>query len=215
MAIPRQNIALLIIDMQNGFCKPGGSMTRIGFDISMLASAIEPCVRLVDYARTVGIPIIYTRYVYREDFADGGILVHALMPQLKQERALTAGSWDAQVVEELTPRAGDIVIDKNRPSAFHATGLKSVLMKSGIDHLAICGVTTNCCVESTVRDASQHDILPLIIADAVAELEQARHEAALKTMGLLFGRIVTVAEIASAWTSPSDFGLSGFAQSRL
>jgi nicotinamidase-related amidase len=121
------------------------------------------------------------------------------MPQLKQERALTVGSWDAQIVEELAPRAGDIVIDKNRPSSFHATALKSMLVQSGIDHLAICGVTTNCCVESTVRDASQHDILPLIIADAVAELEQARHEAALKTMGLLFGRLVTVADIASAW----------------
>ena len=199
MAIPRQNIALLTIDMQNGFCKPGGSMTRIGFDISMLEAAIEPCVRLVDCARRAGIPIIYTRYVYREDFADGGILVHALMPQLKQERALTVGSWDAQIVEELAPRAGDIVIDKNRPSSFHQTELKSILARSGIDHLAICGVTTNCCVESTVRDASQHDILPLIVADAVAELELARHEAALKTMGLLFGRLVSSAEIASAW----------------
>jgi len=200
MSIPRQNIALLVIDMQNGFCRTAGSMTRIGFDIAMLAAAIEPCVRLVACARAAGIPVIFTRYVYREDFADGGILVHALMPQLKQERALVAGSWDAEIVEELAPRPGDIVIDKNRPSSFHATELKSMLAQSGVEHLAICGVTTNCCVESTVRDASQHDILPLIIADATAELEQARHEAALKTMGLLFGRLVTVAEIGAAWT---------------
>jgi ureidoacrylate peracid hydrolase len=195
----RDKTALMVIDMQNGFCRAGGSIDRIGFDLSMLAAAVEPCRRLIASARAAAIPIIYTRYVFRADYADGGLLAHTLMPQLIEERALIAGSWDAEIVDELRPEPADFVIDKNRPSAFYATGLEPILSGLGVGSLAICGVTTNCCVESTVRDASQRDLMPLVVSDATGELDGERHQAALRTMGLLFGRLVTVAELGAAW----------------
>jgi len=199
-AIARQNTALMVIDMQNGFCKEGGSVDRIGFDIGMLKASVEPCRRLVALARTAAVPIIFTRYVYRGDYADGGLLVHNLMPQLKQEKALIAGSWDAEIVDELRPEPQDFIVDKNRPSSFYATGLEPILSGLAVTTLVVCGVTTNCCVESTVRDASQRDLLPLVVGDATGELDVERHHAALKTMGILFGKVVSVADVAAAWS---------------
>jgi ureidoacrylate peracid hydrolase len=200
MEITRDHTALVVIDMQNGFCKPGGSIERIGFDFSMLTAAIEPCRQLVAMARAASVPVIYTRYVYRADYADGGLLVHTLMPQLKAEDALAAGTWDAEIVDELRPEPADFIVDKNRPSSFYATGLEPILSGLGVKSLVVCGVTTNCCVESTVRDASQRDLMPFVVSDATGELELERHNAALRTMGMLFGQVVTVAEVGAAWS---------------
>ena len=197
--IARQHTALIVVDMQNGFCKPGGSIDRIGFPITMLQAAIAPCVQLVGLARAAAVPVIYTRYCYRGDYADGGLLVHTLMPQLKQQQALVAGSWDAAIVDELAPQADDFIIDKNRPSSFYATGLEPILSGLSVKELVVCGVTTNCCVESTVRDASQRDLLPHVVSDATGELDPERHEAALKTMGILFAQLVSVEDVAAAW----------------
>lgn len=199
MDIGRQQTALIVIDMQNGFCKPTGSVDRIGFDIGMLAAAIEPCRQVIALARAAAIPVIYTRYIYRADYADGGLLVHTLMPQLKEQQALIAGSWDADIVDELRPEPGDFIVDKNRPSSFYATGLEPILSGLGVKALAVCGVTTNCCVESTVRDASQRDIMPFIVSEATGELDRERHDAALKTMGILFGKLITIDELAAGW----------------
>jgi ureidoacrylate peracid hydrolase len=201
MQLTPEGAALIVIDMQNGFCRDEGSIPRIGFDIGMLKGAIEPCARLIAAARRAGVPIIYTRYVYRADYLDGGVLVHELMPQLKDQQALIQGSWDAAVVDELAPQPHDVVIDKNRPSAFHGTPLESILSGLGTRRLIVCGITTNCCVETTVRDASQRDLLTFVVGDATGELERERHDAALKTMGLLFGRVVSVAEVEQAFSA--------------
>jgi ureidoacrylate peracid hydrolase len=190
--------ALLVVDMQNGFCRPGGSLARIGFDVSELAVAIEPCRRLLVAARGAGLPVIHTRYVYAPQHSDGGLLVDALMPELKAHGALLAGSEDASIVDELVPAEGETVIDKNRPSAFFRTRLDAVLADLGVTQLVVCGVTTNCCVESTVRDAGQRDITTFVVADATGELEAERHAAALRTMSLLFGWVTDVASVETA-----------------
>lgn len=201
MLLTSDATALIVIDMQNGFCRDEGSIPRIGFDITMLKAAIAPCARLIIAARRARVPVIYTRYVYRADYLDGGVLVHELMPQLKAQQALIQGSWDAAVVDELMPEPGDVVIDKNRPSAFHGTPLESILSGLGTRRLVVCGITTNCCVETTVRDASQRDLLTFVVGDATGELDPARHSAALTTMGLLFGRVVSVAEVEQAFAA--------------
>lgn len=196
MEISNRNAALIVVDMQNGFCRPeaprGGDPTR-------LAAAIAPCVKLVAAARSAGIKVIYTRYMYRADYADGGILIHHLRPDLKQRKALIAGTWDIEVVDELKPRDDDFIIDKNRPSSFYGTSLESVLNGIGARQLVVCGVTTNCCVETTVRDASQRDYETFVVRDAVAEYEDDRHEVALKSMALLFAPVVSLDEVANAW----------------
>lgn len=179
--------ALIVIDMQNGFCSHDGSIARIGLDVGALHAAVAPCRALLEAARRTGMPVIHTRYIYAADHADGGLLVDQLMPGLRAERALLAGTWDAEIVDELAPVAGEAVIDKNRPSAFFRTALDELLEAGKVEQLVVCGVTTNCCVESTVRDASQRDIVPFVVADATAELDPGRHEAALATIALLFG----------------------------
>jgi ureidoacrylate peracid hydrolase len=191
--------ALIVVDMQNGFCFEGGSCDRIGLPVARLAPAIEPCARLVHAARAAGVPIIYTRYVYRADFSDGGMLANELMPALRECRALVAGSDDAEIVGELTPHDGDYVLDKNRPSSFYATPLETWLNGLGVEELVICGVTTNCCVESTVRDASQRDYRTFVVADATAEFDQERHDVALRSMGMLFAHVTDVASVEQAW----------------
>jgi ureidoacrylate peracid hydrolase len=197
MELSNQNAALIVVDMQNGFCRPEAS--RGGLDPSRLAVAIDPCVRLVALARAAGIKIIYTRYMYRADYADGGILIHHIRPELKQNKALIAGTWDIEVVDELKPRDGDFIVDKNRPSSFYGTSLESILNGIGARQLVVCGVTTNCCVETTVRDASQRDYETFVVRDGVAEYEDDRHEVALKSMALLFAPVITVNDVAKAW----------------
>ena len=193
--------ALLVVDMQNGFCHDDGSINRLGLPAARLRTAIEPCARLVAAARTVGVPVLFTRYVYRPDYADGGLLVDELMPGLKTHQALQAGSWDADVIDALTPEPGERVIDKNRPSAFFGTGLEATLAALGARNLVVCGVTTNCCVETTVRDASQRDIRTFVVRDAVAEYDDDRHAVALKSMALLFAYVVGLDDVLAGWSA--------------
>ena len=148
-----EQTALLVVDMQNGFCHPQGSFATLGLDVSMCNAAIAGCRRLVDAAHAAGVPVIYTRYVYRADYRDGGVLVQEIMPALGSSGSLAAGSWDAELVDELPAAGDDFVIDKNRYSAFYGTGLEPILTSLKVRNLVICGVTTNMCVETTARDA--------------------------------------------------------------
>ena len=191
--------ALIVVDMQNAFCTDDGSIAKIGLDISMLKAAIEPCRRLIDAARTSGVPVIYTRYIFRSDYADGGVLVKYLLPALGESDHLAAGTNDIEVVDALSPRSSDYVVDKNRPSGFYATGLEPILNGLDIDSLVVCGVTTNCCVETTVRDASQRDYKTFIVTDATGELEQDRHDFAINTMAFLFAEAVSVEDVLGFW----------------
>ena len=182
--------ALIVVDMQNAFCDDAGSCRRRGVDIAMLKAAIGPCVRLVEAARSHGIPVIFTRYVYRADYLDGGVMIRYFSPRIDGMDHLVAGTWDVDVVEALAPRPSEPIIDKNRPSAFYATNLKPILNGLNTDSLFVCGVTTNCCVESTVRDAAQRDYKTFVVSDATGERTQHRHDNALESMGALFADIV-------------------------
>jgi len=130
---------------------------------------------------------------------DGGMMANELMPDLKLGKTLMAGTWDVEVVDDLAPLDDDFVIDKNRPSAFYGTNLDGVLKNLGAENVVVCGVTTNCCVETSVRDASQRDYRTFVVSDAVAEYEDDRHEVALKSMGILFGHLVTTDDVESVW----------------
>ena len=149
--------ALVVVDMQNAFCRDEGSTALIGLDAARLKAAVAPCRRLLEGARASGLPVIFTRYAYRPDYADGGILVRYLVPALGRADHLAAGSWDAALLDEFAPRPTEVVVDKNRPSAFYAPAMEAALARLDVDTLVVCGVTTSCCVESTVRDASQRD----------------------------------------------------------
>ncbi len=193
---------LIIIDMQNSFCKRDGRVAAIGLDTQQCEQAIEPCARVLAAARAAGMPVIFTRYVYQPDYADGGVMVEHLMPELAQFSALQAGTADADIVPELVVADGDIVVDKNRPSSFYGTQLDAILQDIDRPQLLVCGVTTNCCVESTVRDASHRDMQVFIVGDACGELDEERHRVSLRTMDMLFGDVISSADVAAAAGNP-------------
>ncbi|MHA7816976.1 MAG: cysteine hydrolase family protein [Pseudohaliea sp.] len=192
MELDNDNAALVVIDMQVSFCKPEGKVAAIGLDTSACQAAITPCAEVLEAARQAGLPIFFTRYVYADDYADGGVMIEHLMPELAEVNALQAGSADAEIVPELAPLAGEQVIDKNRPSAFYGTDFASRLAAAGAEQLVVCGVTTNCCVESTVRDASHRDMQVFVVADGCAELDPERHAVSLRTMDMLFADVISI-----------------------
>ena len=192
--------ALVVVDMQNGFCHSEGSFAKLGLDVSGLTTAIDGCVRLVDAAREHEVPLVFTRYVYRKDYRDGGVLIQELMPALRDVRSLEVDTWDAELVDELQPAPDDFVLDKNRYSAFYGTGLEPILTSLRVDTLVLCGVTTNMCVETT-DDAMQRDYRTFVVGDATGELDQQRHEMALATLGFGFGRVVHIEDVLRAWAT--------------
>lgn len=199
MQLTKDRTALVVVDMQNGFCRPEGSIAQLDLDYARLAEAIPGCVRLVAAAREAALPVIFTRFVYRADYRDGGVLVQHLLPALAEVNALVEGTWDMELVDELQPAEGDFVIDKNRYSSFYGTRLEPILTSLGITRLVIAGVTTNMCVETTVRDASQRDYEVFVVGDACGELEEERHSVSLRTMGFGFARVVGVDDVVGAW----------------
>ena len=198
MEFSPQTTALLVVDMQNGMCRPEGSHARLGLDISMLAGVVEPCRRLIEAARSVGALVCYSYLAYAPDYSDGGFIVREIMPNIAEAEVCAKGSWDAEIVDELAPQQGDLVIEKTRMSSFMRTPLEAELRRRGIDNLIVCGVTTNMCVESTVRDASQLDFRTFVVRDAVGEVDPARHAAALTSMGFLFAKVLDVDDVVRA-----------------
>ena len=185
--VNKNNTGLLVIDMQNGFCHDDGSFGgAMGLDITPLKESISGCVELVKAAREKNYPIAFTRYLYKEDYSDGGVLVNDLMPGLAEVDSLKEGTWDVEIIDELKPSEDEFVLNKNRPSAYYNTGLENWLKENNLKQLIICGVTTSICVETTTRDLSQEDYRVVIASDAVNELEADRHEVALKTLAFGF-----------------------------
>tara|TARA_B100000686_G_C16697945_1_gene921649 strand:- start:773 stop:1384 length:612 start_codon:yes stop_codon:yes gene_type:complete len=189
--------ALIVIDMQNGFCNPKGFMGKIGLAYEPSAEVIGPISRLLNASRKARIPIYFTRYSLNEDYSDGGLLME-VFPQIKGTGGLVRDSWDAAVVEELEPADGEIVLDKTRYSAFYKTDLEERLHAEGVDSLIVCGVTTNICVESTVRDAFFRDIRPIVPEDGTAAVTPELHEGALEDFRYGFCEVVSISDIESA-----------------
>ena len=153
-----KNRALLVVDMQNGFCHPEGSFPRIGMGLEgcrRSPSATLPSA--VAQARRAAIPVVFTRHLYRPGRADEGAALKQNSPALASVNGLADGFWDAEVVDELGCGPEDLVVDKVRFDAFQWTSLEPLLRGLGVRELVICGVVTNLCVETTVRSAFMRD----------------------------------------------------------
>lgn len=195
----KEHRALVIVDMQNAFCSPTGSFARLGYDMSGCIDAIPGCARALALARRAEIPIVFATYAYRPDYIDGGYLVRSIHPEVVSVGALLSGTSDVSVVEDLAPRKGELMVVKNRYSAFMGTSLEAILRSRGITSLTICGVTTNVCVESTARDAAQLDFEVTVARDATGEIDEERGRVALRSIEHACGRVLTVEEIGGEW----------------
>ena len=205
--IPASDVALIVIDMQNAFLREDYSL-GIAETQEPFAAALPGSVRLVDAARSAGVPVVYTRYVYLPGNEDQLDPVGRLEGTEKSPR-LVAGTVDIEIVDELAPIEGEIVLDKSRPSAFYGTRLEPYLTARGIRSVVICGVTTNICVETTARDAAQRGYRTYVIEDAVGEAELSRHWHALYTIEFIFGTVATVEDVQRSWGVPVT-GVPGY-----
>jgi ureidoacrylate peracid hydrolase len=190
--------ALLVVDVQNGFCHPDGSLPRLGMGLADVEQAVARTAEVVEHARRAGDPVIFTRHVYRPGRADEGRNLSRAAGSLAEVDGLAAGSWDGDVVAELgwTPR--DLTVDKVRFDAFLWTSLDPLLRGLGVEHLAVAGVVTNICVESTVRAAFMRDYAVTLLADCCAAATPRLHDLAVEVLGTCGFAEIATADAARA-----------------
>ncbi|HEX7160078.1 MAG TPA: isochorismatase family cysteine hydrolase [Trebonia sp.] len=184
--------ALLVVDMQNGFCHPDGSFQRIGRGLEGAMDAVANAAVAVGQARAAGVPVVFTRHVYRPGRPDEGLALTKNSSELAAVDGLAVGSWDADVCDELGCGPEDLVVDKVRFDAFQWTSLEPLLRGLGVTAVMICGVVTNICVESTARSAFMRDFPVTLLADCCAAKTHRLHELAIEVLSSY-----ELAEIAS------------------
>ena len=191
--------AVVIVDMQNGFCHPEGSFGRGGADVSGTGAATPGCIELIATARRAGWPVVLTRAIHENDLSDFPMLTEVPMyHSLIGIGSCVEGTWDAEFVDGISPEDGDLVITKSRFSPFIETDIAEQLRARGIENLLVGGVGTSACVESTVRDASQRDFRTYVVEEATGDISPDAHRNSLHTMGALFGWTVTLDEVRQA-----------------
>ena len=189
--------ALIVVDMQNGYLDERGFVTKLGLSVKYLVPTVGPVKRIVEFCRSRGVPVIFTRYVLRRDYSDAGRFAE-VFPTARDIGAMIDGTWDVEIHPDLGPQAGDYVVEKTRYTAFYNTNLDQILERLRVDTLLVCGVTTEMCVESTVRDAFFRDYRIVLVKDAVAAVDPVRHEGSLRTIEYGFGELATVDDIILA-----------------
>jgi nicotinamidase-related amidase len=192
-----RHAALLVIDMQRDFLEPGGFGDMLGNDVSMLRRAIEPNRRLLEAWRAAGLVVIHTREGHSPDLSDLPAAKHARSRGAlgigdvgPMGRILTRGEPGHDIIPELYPAAGEPVIDKPGKGAFYATELQALLQARGVAQLVVTGVTTEVCVNTTVREANDRGYECLVLEDCCASYFQEFHDIGLRMIaaqGAIFG----------------------------
>jgi nicotinamidase-related amidase len=200
--------ALLIIDMQRDFMEPGGFGETLGNDVSQLARAVKPIGAVLQAARDMGMLVIHTREGHLRDLSDAPpAKIERGAPSLRigdpgpMGRILIRGEAGHDIIPELYPLDSEVVIDKPGKGAFYATELTDVLTKYGIDNLLVCGVTTEVCVNTTVREANDRGYRCVVISDGCASYFPEFHEMGLKMIkaqGGIFGWVADSAAVLKA-----------------
>ncbi len=200
--------ALLLIDMQRDFLEAGGFGEMLGNDVSLLRSTIEPCRLVLAAARAAGIAIVHTREGHRPDLADAppsklarGRLKTGIGDDGPMGRVLVRGAHGHDIIPELYPAPGEPVIDKPGKGAFYQTDLDLVLRNRGIRTLIVCGVTTEVCVHTTVREANDRGYECVVLGDCVGsyfpEFQRVGLEM-IKAQGGIFGWVSDSAKAVAA-----------------
>jgi len=200
--------ALLVIDMQRDFLEPGGFGAILGNDVSLLRRTIEPAGALLTAARAAGMLVIHTREGHRADLSDlwpakraRGRLATGIGDSGPMGRILVRGEPGHDIIPELYPLPGEPVIDKPGKGAFYATDLDAILGNRGISQLLVCGVTTEVCVSTTVREANDRGYDCLVVEDCCASYFPAFHQAALEMIvaqGGIFGWVASSGALIQA-----------------
>ena len=187
MRFDPESTAAVVVDMQNGFCHPDGSLYAPGSE-----EAIEPVGTLVERARDAGVQVVYTRDVHPTDQFDGN---HYYDEFERWGEHVLEGSWEAEIVDDLDVRAEDHVVVKHTYDAFQETEMDGWLSAHGIRDLVFCGTLANVCVLHTAGSAGLRDYRPVLVEDAVGYIEEGHREYALEHADWLFGEILGLEDV--------------------
>lgn len=193
-----QQAAVVVIDVQNDFCAPDGLQSRQGRDLSAVDVAVERLHALVKTARKVAVPVVFVRTTHhaRNDTPEW----LGRHPDSARVQSCAEGTWGADFYV-VQPEPDELVVEKHRYNAFTGTDLDGLLRRMHRRSLLICGVTTNTCVETTLRDAVCRDFLVTLVEDCCAAYGVDAHERGVAATRAGFGLVADSQHLISAWTS--------------
>ncbi len=182
--------ALVIVDMQNAFCSRTGSFSKRGFRLIGISKVIKNIQKLIHAAEKNKWLIVFTKLTLKKDYSDAGLLVKC-SPEIIKLKAYREKTPDSEIISDLKPKKTDIIVSKKRYDPFVGTNLGKVLKKRKIKRLIVAGVTTNVCVESTIRSAFDRDFEVILVKDATTTYSKTLQKASVTTLTKHFALVTT------------------------